>query len=263
MQNSTSTSDAKGGNRKSAGKRKLVEDRDPPRAYGNQTRTQATITDLFSVGPNHSSDKSPKRMKRDSSPRSDVTSDALEPIAVEKMYNFSTGSPGNEVSKAAHQNLDTGSPSIIGSRAYNTSRPSNFTPHTGAKKLVVKNLKAIPRFDQGQYFEKVWSQLDAALTAIFDNQKPAHSLEELYRGAENVCRQGKAPILAKRLRDRCEGYISGKLLGHILSKVEAGSDVDVLWAVEDAWSGWNSRLVSFFFFFFNLPTITASSGRPK
>ncbi|EDN05953.1 hypothetical protein HCAG_02556 [Histoplasma mississippiense (nom. inval.)] len=189
----------RGGN-KSVGKRKHPEQE--PEIREDQSPKQTTITDLFENGGNNISKNgrgellppSTKRVRRDiSHPTSSLsTSDPThQPISVEKMYTFPqnntdskspTGGTGLNSSPKSN-----GAPRQAGSRAFNyMTRPSSFTPHTGAKKLVVKNLRAIPRLDQDRYLEKVWSQLDSALTAVLADQKPEQSLEELYRGAENV-----------------------------------------------------------------------------
>ncbi|EEH09991.1 Cullin [Histoplasma capsulatum G186AR] len=255
MQNSIRPA-PRGGN-KSVGKRKHPEQE--PEIREDQSRKQTTITDLFENGGNNISKNgrgellppSTKRVRRDiSQPTSSLsTSDSThQPISVEKMYTFPqnntdskspTGGAGLNSSPKSN-----GATRQAGSRAFNyMTRPSNFTPHTGAKKLVVKNLRAIPRLDQDRYLEKVWSQLDSALTAVLADQKPEQSLEELYRGAENVCRQGNAAILAKRLQNRCEEHVSGTVLKVLLARAGECNDVDILRSVEEAWSAWNSRLV--------------------
>ncbi|QSS65488.1 cullin, nuclear pore complex subunit Nup192 [Histoplasma capsulatum] len=255
MQNSIRPA-PRGGN-KSVGKRKHPEQE--PEIREDQSPKQTTITDLFENGGNNISKNgrgellppSTKRVRRDiSHPTSSLsTSDPThQPISVEKMYTFPqnntdskspTGGTGLNSSPKSN-----GAPRQAGSRAFNyMTRPSSFTPHTGAKKLVVKNLRAIPRLDQDRYLEKVWSQLDSALTAVLADQKPEQSLEELYRGAENVCRQGNAAILAKRLQNRCEEHVSGTVLKVLLARAGECNDVDILRSVEEAWSAWNSRLV--------------------
>ncbi|PGH11864.1 hypothetical protein AJ80_06929 [Polytolypa hystricis UAMH7299] len=262
MQNSKP--DARGANRKSSGKRKLL----PEHQHGSeddQAQRQTTITDLFSIGNSANnnntaalnnnnkdlcSSASPptsKRIKRDDEPPSSPSENpaATEPIAVDKMYNFSNGADSKSAKQAdLGRSLTENARPARPARPLNSPQPSNFTPHTGAKRLMVKNLRAIPRLDQERYFEKIWSQLDSALTAIFSNQKPAHSLEELYKGAENVCRQGRATTLAKKLEERCKSYVSDQVLPYLLAKSQAGGDIDILRAVEEAWSHWNARLVT-------------------
>lgn len=123
-------------------------------------------------------------------------------------------------------------------------RPNNFTPHTGAKRLVVKNLRSGPRLNQDTYFDKIWGQLSVALDSVFEGGKPAASLEELYKGAENVCRQGRAEMLAKKLQERCKTYVCNELRQGLVAKAQESSEVNTLRAVVNAWSTWNSKLVS-------------------
>lgn len=163
------------------------------------------------------------------------------------MYSFSStaetraggAAPPGQSSAGGITNLGTVKRAPHGA----TTPNSNFTPHTGAKKIVVKNLRTGPRLNQDSYFEKVWAQLDAALTAIFDGGKPEVSLEELYKGAENVCRQGRAAVLAKKLQDRCREHVSGRVRAALLARASDGTNMDTLRAVVDAWTTWVARLV--------------------
>jgi nuclear pore complex protein Nup205 len=97
--------------------------------------------------------------------------------------------------------------------------------------------------NQDSYFDKVWGQLDAALSAIFGGGKPEISIEELYKGAENVCRQGRAAVLSKRLQGRCREHVAGSLREALVGKAQMGSNIDTLRAVVDAWKVWQSMLV--------------------
>ena len=122
------------------------------------------------------------------------------------------------------------------------TRTVAFAPHQGPKKLVVKNLRTAPKADPEQYFEKVWGQLDVSFTAIFKNERPPYSLEELYRGAENVCRQGKAAETYKRFRQRCEAFMSQDMKEDLKSKADGRSDPDTLKAFVEAWTKWSTQL---------------------
>lgn len=237
QQNSRGATEQRSGKRKSIGKRKLS---DQEAATQQPQHQQATISELLSrnhtpqgKGQQQSQDLSPtsKRMRFSPSP-------SVNPSASDNMYNLSNadskpGGPPFGQSGAGGK-----------ARSLNAaSRQSNFTPHTGAKKLVVKNLRTGPRLNQDSYFDKVWGQLDDALTAVFDGGKPATSLEELYKGAENICRQGRAAVLAQRLQDRCREHVSGKLRESLVAKAGGGTSVDALRAVVESWAAWQSKLV--------------------
>lgn len=83
-----------------------------------------------------------------------------------------------------------------------------------------------------------------ALDAVFEGGKPAASLEELYKGAENVCRQGRAEMLAKKLQERCKIYVCNELRQSLVAKAQASSEINTLRAMVNAWGTWNSKLVS-------------------
>ena len=126
----------------------------------------------------------------------------------------------------------------------------NFTPHTGAKKIQVKNLRIVPRSDPRQYYERVWGQLHSALGAIFKGEKVA-SLEELYRGVYHVCLQGFSGDLAEKLEDNLKGYISGTLRRDVMAKMKEITsakgpeiEIDVLRLVLEAWETWKKHMVS-------------------
>jgi hypothetical protein len=258
-----SAGDKRGGNRSTSGKRK--HGNETIASYEESSQKARTIPDLFSQEKNNAGITKPRTGVRSPSGKRTRLDDfdqnlptgsqaKAEPIPVDEMYNFSntetpksggatnTSRPGqtNQTNHSDAQATTASRP-----RPYNNAQSSsNFTPHSGAKKLVVKNLRVIPRLDQEKYFEKIWSQLDAALTAIFNDEKPSQSLEELYKGSENVCRQGKAADLAKKLQDRCQGHIAGKILESLLAKMAEVEEVDMLRSVEAAWRAWNARLVS-------------------
>ncbi|WEW61045.1 hypothetical protein PRK78_006534 [Emydomyces testavorans] len=242
------------GNRKSTGKRKLC-DGNTEAAEELIRNSQGTIPDLFSRGRNNASihknrplSPASKRFKGNDLENQQHLNSPKQPrliqerIPVEKMYNFSNSDfKGSSIGQQNNRTSSSGA-----SRTYPSpsSTPSNFTPHTGPKRLTVKNLRIVPKLDQEQYFERIWGQLDAALTAIFDGQKPPYSLEELYKGAENVCRQKRASNLAKRLQERCKAYISDSVFPSMLAKTEETDDIDSLRAMEAAWSAWSLRLVT-------------------
>jgi hypothetical protein len=226
------TTDQRGGKRRTVEKRKLPDQGRNEQQH--QPQQQRKISDLLSSSPPHHRDhqfpSSPKRF-RTSSPSANKNTD--EPISPTKMYSFS-----NSESKAG-SGLARNVPSPA-----TAQRPTNFTPHTGAKRLVVKNLRSKPRLNQDTYFNKIWDQLSVALDAVFEGGKPAASLEELYKGAENVCRQGRAEMLAKKLQERCKTYVYNELRQSLVAKAQSSSEINTLRAVVNAWGTWNSKLVS-------------------
>ena len=115
-------------------------------------------------------------------------------------------------------------------------------PHSAARKLVVKNLRTTAKGSPEVYYEQTWKSLDTALTAIFSGERISTSLEELYRGTENLCRADKSTPTYEKLKARMDGYVSGKLKGE-LNERAGRSDDQVVKAVEAAWTKWCSQLV--------------------
>ncbi|KAK0664189.1 Cullin-4A [Lasiodiplodia hormozganensis] len=236
-------------------------------------KQQTTISELFQQKPasaraaNLPPSKGNKRIKPNpaagsdasspprsiDSPRSTTSASQLTAahLPAEKMYSFPSkkqngGTGGNNVIDLTGK---TPSPSPsparnngpIASSARNASahRP-NFNPNTGAKQLVVKNLRKTPRTDPKEYFNQVWGWLDEALAKIFAGGEIDFSLETLYRGVENVCRQGHAAELAARLQKRCELYVDTGLKKGLLEQAEK-PNVDLLRAVLGAWRTWTAN----------------------
>ncbi|RMZ87263.1 hypothetical protein DV736_g5511, partial [Chaetothyriales sp. CBS 134916] len=139
----------------------------------------------------------------------------------------------------------TASPSAEKRKAsFSNHRATTFAPHQGPKKLVVKNLRTTPRIPPQQYLGKVWQQQDVSLDAIFRNEREPYSLEELYKGAENVCRQGQAAELYTRLRDRCSGHLETTVRTALQTEADIASPDEFLVSFAEAWAVWQKQLVT-------------------
>lgn len=122
-----------------------------------------------------------------------------------------------------------------------TGGGSNFQPHIGAKRLVIKNLK--PQKDTELYYTKLWNEVDSAITSVLNVEQPVTALDSLSRSVEDLCRHRQSEKLSAHLRDRCKTYLEKDLLPLIES--HAGpSNVDALRAVYKYWTTWNEQSVS-------------------
>ncbi|PWW77913.1 Cullin-domain-containing protein [Tuber magnatum] len=120
-------------------------------------------------------------------------------------------------------------------------RPAPFQPHAGTpRKLHIKNLRNPSRIDPDVYFSRTWGSLEAALIAIFESRKISTSLEELYRGTENICRADRAGELYARLKDCCSSYVGDRLKYSIMA-CNSWKD-DAVKCVVSAWEKWNEQL---------------------
>lgn len=120
---------------------------------------------------------------------------------------------------------------------------SGFQPQTGAKRLVIKNLRKSSPGNLEEYYAKTWQELDTALTSIFDRKTPETPLEILCRGVEAMCRGGKAEELFRHLEKRCKSHLDITLLSRIEKNAQSNS-VELLRAVINGWRTWNNQLVS-------------------
>ena len=125
----------------------------------------------------------------------------------------------------------------------NTPRRQNVPSKSGPKKLVVKNLKPASKFDPKRYTEDVWSRLNDALSAIFEERKLPYAMEELYKGVENTCRQGSAATLYDRLRNECDVRLKVQIQTLANEEITCKEDVDVLRAMLRTMSTWTQQMV--------------------
>ena len=129
-------------------------------------------------------------------------------------------------------------------------RPSNFQSRSGAKRLVIKNLRQIPRLNPSEYFERTWLKLSEGLDAIFAGQPAPHSIEELYRGVENICRQEMAELLYTRMSAQLQRLLQTQVHQPLRARVAGPKDnrsrptnVELLDLMLAVWSDWNAKMV--------------------
>ena len=219
---------------------------------------QRTISELFatskqgvkSLDPEHlpgaSFSKRPKYIP--SIVEADSIVAPMQALRAEDMYKFDSPKP-----QKSPETIDlTKSPntSPIRNRIL-ANRPINISRRTGPNKIQVKGFRAPIKSHLNEYYHTVWQQLEASLTAIFENEKLPYSNEELYRGVEISCRQGKAPELHEELQKKCNWNVLHKVKEPLIQNSDSNDTIGVLQSVVQAWSRWNKQLVtirSIFFF---------------
>ena len=230
-----------------------------PTEAKSELHPQKTISELFATSkqgvrhlevdnlPGASPSKRPKHNHFTAPTGS--TSAPMQTLQAQDMFKFSNTEPPHtpEVIDLTSSPIDSPNRSRV-----NGIRPTNLGPHTGPKKLIVKNLKSAVKADPDEYYNTVWKRLEASLQAIFADEKLPHSNEELYRGVEIVCRQGKAAGLYEKLKSACHSNV----LHHIkepLLQVSSNDDAAVvLQSVVQAWSRWSKHLETLRSIFFYL-----------
>lgn len=216
------------------------------RKSSNQTsRPQPGIQNHFNnserKSTGHSSSPESKRRKLE---REQARSATFNGLSSDNMYNF-----GGTKAKP----IDAASPNGASPKARRVSNLSSLSMQNGingqtigTRKLVVKNLRTNSSSKPVDYVGDTLKQLDAALLAILNDEQPARSNEELYKGAENVCKLGSAADLHKLVDRRCKEHISGNVRPVLASKAD-DKNVDVLRAVVRAWDVWDKQAVSICF----------------
>ncbi|WPG99377.1 Cullin-domain-containing protein [Acrodontium crateriforme] len=248
----------------SSPQRKRKRSNNPP-SSAEQPSKQRTLQNLFSgqkkaqleASPTSPNSKRLRSLDGAAPPLSAVT--PPRSLARNDMYSFGSRS------SPAHDNgmVDLTASSPPSSQSRRLSGPvkrNGINSHAGAKKLVVKNLRTTTSWDSKAYLEKIWGQLDETLAVIFKDGEESFSKEDLYRGVENICRQGGASTLFSRLDSRCKTHIERNLLAPLLEK--AGEDnVTVLGAVLGAWTRWRAQMVTIrtIFFFMDRSYLLPSS----
>lgn len=205
------------------------------RRHPTEDTKQKTIQDLFST-TKLAEPPSQKRQKlsNDSSPAT-----YQEILPATSMYSFPARNKQNTTNVIDLTDSPTASPS-----PRKPSRPArnSYNPNLGAKKIIVKNLRTAPSSNPQQYFEQTWQKLDVSLDSIFCTKQIPYSMEELYKGAENVCRQGYSADLCARLEEKAQIY-AGTLQNLLLKNINSAS-AEVLQGVVNAWSTWSKQMVS-------------------
>lgn len=214
---------------------------------GADLTPQRTIPDLFAASTQkcstHRIEPSPsKRLKLSHSPPAMLDGGSVKP----ESSNIGEGPSSKlgiiDLTSSTPTSPAKSLPSQQG-RNNGTVRLLGFGQNKEPRKFVVKNLRKTPKADLSVYYEKVWTQLEAAISAIFKDEKISCSKEELYTGVEILCRQGRAPWLYQKLCERCKGEVAGWAKQPFSDERLKEKDADILNLVVQAWFRWTAHLV--------------------
>ncbi|KAF1971004.1 Cullin-domain-containing protein [Bimuria novae-zelandiae CBS 107.79] len=181
---------------------------------------------------------SSKRPKLGSSP-AEAPPTPEKAMSTASMYHF----PSKRGNAPTSEVIDLGSSPDNSPARKNGVRKTtpNMAASAGPKKLMVKNFRPTRTVDPKTFLDQTWQKVDAALDVIFQQGKINFSLEELYRGVENICRQGMAVEAKKKLVAKCKTYVDGPLKQSV-EEMLGRQNVDVLRATLQAWTTWNNQL---------------------
>jgi hypothetical protein len=248
----------------------------PTQSSVDEPNSQKTISELFATSKQGSKGRnlyeplsaSPsKRLKLGHSmiESSPAVAPAVRMLRADERYNFTTPNSRRK-SEAIDLTGDSPHGSPMKKKLIPTpNRPNNMTPHAGIRNIVVHSLKKTPKIDPDEYYNRIWGQLNAALSSIFSGRNLPYSMEELYKGVEIACRQNRAPALYDKLCERCTGHISGQLKDSLLQAVDTSSDVRTLDTVVSAWTSWKKQLdvVRSIFFYLDRSYLLHTASKPS
>ncbi|CAN8096719.1 unnamed protein product [Discula destructiva] len=154
---------------------------------------------------------------------------------------------GSGPSSAAYRNSPATMATLMSAKGLG-KRPegsSGFTPMSGARKIVIKNLRASSTraADVESYYERTRADVGAALSCILVGARPRLPLESVYRGVEDLCRHGEGDSLYKMVKKRCAEYLDSVVLSKI-REVGVSSDIAVLQSVLDEWATFSKTLIT-------------------
>lgn len=133
---------------------------------------------------------------------------------------------------------------------------SKFQPHTGARRLVIKNARDFAAPNLQPYYDSITAQVKDALEDILNGRRPKQPLERLSRAVEELCRNGQAEALYKHLKTACEARLTEGPLQAISQVLTDGNDISTLRSTHEYWQSWTSKFVSNFmdFLLYGMPS---------
>ncbi|QSL66651.1 hypothetical protein MERGE_001034 [Pneumocystis wakefieldiae] len=140
------------------------------------------------------------------------------------------------------------------------------------KKLTIKNFRKTSLESQEKYYNDVLEKLDMALMSIFERKKIVWSLQELYKGVENLCRafnhlNNEDPwaikcyrILETRSKESIKLLLSS-ILKKISSFIQTEGDI-VKIVIEKGWEIWIEQISTIrnIFFYFDRTFLLITPG---
>jgi len=166
---------------------------------------------------------------------------AVKQVDKVSMYNFSSSRAGGSAVVDLTKS-PISSPNYRSRRISVTARVDTSNVNGAPKRIVVKNLRDTPRSDPSQYLIDTFKGIGEALTAIFDDRQPSWSNEQLYRGAENLCKLGMAKDLWRIVQQSCKQHVYETFEMGLLVR-DPESNVSLLETVLHAFSTWNTQRV--------------------
>lgn len=130
-----------------------------------------------------------------------------------------------------------------------------------AKKIVIKNRRVDSvgqKAEVERYFEATWREVEVAVQAVLEGRKVPMPLDRVYRGVEDLCRNGREKDVYDRLFGACERHLTNTVLPAI-KRESSQDDTRILGAVLSEWTAFNQKAVGIPFVFLG----SLGSGRQQ
>lgn len=119
----------------------------------------------------------------------------------------------------------------------------NLIPHTGARKIVIKNRKpSTPRDDAEieRQISTTQQRLERSLDAILAGHTPTLPYERLYRDVEEICKRGQASLVHELLQRSFKKHLERSVKPSILAHAQQSS-INILSSMMTEFSQWTRR----------------------
>nr|CAG4644588.1 EOG090X01NX [Leptodora kindtii] len=119
-------------------------------------------------------------------------------------------------------------------------KSSLIKPIAGSvKKVVIKNLKEIPRLPDN-YQEEAWRNLKEAVVAIQNSKSIQSTLETLYQAVQNLCSHNFAPQVYANLKSLTESHVQSNLVQFLAESIDPGIFLKMM---NDCWQSHCQQMI--------------------
>ncbi|KAK9462049.1 Cullin family-domain-containing protein [Lipomyces oligophaga] len=174
------------------------------------------------------------------------------PLSPDTFASAKTGQRFSSIQRPKRQKQTLGAGQSAGVRKLVITHGGSKVPPKAENSGEIADSNADFQGSLEQYFDSVWIALDNALGMIWANGQIQGSFEALYRGVENLCREGKAEELWDHLKVRMQKHIwddfcKESLIPYAESLTQVENTFDsntneMAARVVDTWQLWGSQL---------------------
>nr|CAG4649961.1 EOG090X01NX [Sida crystallina] len=110
---------------------------------------------------------------------------------------------------------------------------------SSVKKVVIKNLKGIPKLPEN-YQDEAWKNLKEAVIAIQNSRSIESTLETLYQAVHNLCSHNFAPHVYGKLKELIESHVQSNLDQFLAESADPGIFLKMM---NDCWQSHCQQMI--------------------